>query len=348
MTPFLSIIIAHRNEPGNLLETIQSIRATTPLEPVEIIVVDDASTGFISESQLNGDANHVTGDVSRPKNLRLFVNSRRRGLSTCRDYGSKRSDATWLMFTDAHMRFQPGWYENFMAHAVTADPKTLFNGPYFYHRDSPQNHTHTIWGADVSFYHQSRTLPGTLKLLGIIPRPERPPCLAGEENNPFEIPAVIGANYFIRRDFFRLLGGTPCFVNWCGAFEWVLSVKTWLAGGRVLLLPDVRVHHILYPTGAGENGYGKETSQSELLYNKLAGAFQVMPAEMFQQLLEALPMDPGSDTVIGARALLEQWGEHLAYWRNYFLTRVQQRDIDWLCGKFDLDHPLDICARTHY
>lgn len=337
MNPLLSVIIAHRNEPEHLIDTVRSIRETAPAGEVEILVMDDAS-----------DPVHRPGITHAVAKFDCtFLESKeRKGHAAIRTAGANCARAPWLLFTDAHMFFEPGWFEAFKRHAEICGAQTLLCGPYIACRDNKDNIENIFWGARFNFFGPCRSGRGA-EILDYLPLRERPEFAPGEKNTAFEVPSVIGANYFMARDWFRRIGGLSGFIHWTGTDEWMLAVKTWLCGGRVMLMPNVCLRHILYPTGKrsidGSEGYGKEMNRGQLLYNRLAAAYQVMPPEMFNGFLDCLPMDRASEPMETALTLLQERQEQLDGLRLRTQTAFVH-SIDWLCDKFDLLHPVDIGA----
>lgn len=347
MTPILSIIIAHRNEPEHLEATVRSIRETSEKGWVEIIVIDDYSDSPPDPVKLDSNLGLMRTDWGKwpiePSNIRIFRSPTRQGHACQRQFGASVASGQWLMFTDAHMSFEIGWFEAFVKHVQEADhSQTLFCGPYIACRDSEHNIEATYWGARFKFYAPFGE-PGQIEILTNTALSDRPEFEPGRENDPFEAPSIIGANYFLQADWFKTIGGLNGFVHWTGTDEWMLSVKTWLCGGRVLVLPDVRVRHILYKTGHGQTGYGKEMNKGQLLFNKLSAAYQVFPPELFENFMECLPVNHCGDVMQTALQMLQERQEQLDYWRRKTQSAFKH-DIDWLVDKFGINHPLDIGA----
>jgi hypothetical protein len=126
----------------------------------------------------------------------------------------------------------------------------------------------------------------------------------------------------------------------------MLSVKTWLFGGSVRIIPDVRLRHVLHPTGQGANGYGKNMSKSDLLFNKLSGAYQIFPSHIYQPFLSALPRDDNKEAFTDALRRITAQRDELERANSYFMRNVE-RDHDWLCSRFQLFHPADIGAAQY-
>lgn len=329
----LSVIIAHRNEPDRLVKTIKSIRETSPLAEVEIVVVDDASLcGSVP------DGASVLQDASTKQNIKFFSTPKRHGHAWCRNFGASHADGEWLLLTDAHMIFEPRWFEHFKAHAEASDGKTLFCGPFIASRaeiERAGNEPPIYWGAKHFFWEHGHGWD----LMGIEPLPE-PACPVGLSS--WEVPAVIGANYFLRKEWFDRIGGLHCFHGW-SIDEWPLSVKTWLCGGQVRLMPNVRLRHVLHKSGIGPNGYGKEMDQGELLFNKLSAAIQVLSPGVYNKFVAGLPMSKKSPVLGKAFSMLAEYSERLHFWHQH-MRGVMVYDHDWLCDRFDLNHPEDIGA----
>jgi glycosyltransferase involved in cell wall biosynthesis len=332
VTPFLSIVIACWNEPENLAATIQSIDDTAEGFPIEIIIVDDGSSRPFDWPSILRSSFHIVP----------LYNAQRKGHAACRQMGSETAAGEWLLFTDAHMVFEMGWFEAFKIQTQHHDSKTLFGGPYVFsriewEREQPRRRPELYHGA--RFYYWERD-GDALDILGYKPRgaPENSPG-----NWPFEVPCVIGANYFLRRDWFQTIGGLKTFYGWSGMDEFMLSVKTWLFGGSVKIIPDVRLRHVLHPTGRGFTGYGKEMSKTELLYNKLAGAFELFPQYLYDQFLSALPRDGKEQAFQEALAMMAERREQLNAAADYF-AHNSTRGHEWLCSRFKLYHPADVRA----
>ncbi|SRR6266487_3936326 len=334
---FLSILIACRNETQHLIETIRSIRQTVPSDKIEIIVVDDASVPTIDSAALDKAA-------PGPPPTLLITLPTRRGVADARHIAAQRAHSNWLLLTDSHMIFEPGWLQAFeRAAATTPDPtRTLFCGPFLasctqFEDSIPRHDPVDFW--DTHFYYWLRKPAGDVEILTWRSVSRAPPA----DSNPYEVQCVNGANYFCTRDWFLHVGGLPCFLGWCGISELFLSMKTWLAGGSVRLIPDLRLRHILHKTNLGQNGYGKDTGHEQLLYNKLAAAYQLFPEQLYHQFVGALPCGRNDERLTWALRKLDARRDELDYWRRY-VARHLVHDHDWLCAKFDLDHPADLGA----
>ena len=276
--------------------------------------------------------------------VRVFHTTNRSGHSACRQLASTISTCEWLLFTDAHMEFEPRWFESFAIQTDLHDSKTLFCGPFIsttpeWEREGqPPN---IFWGARLYYWERNGEALDVLSYKPIA----RPPEI-DKVGWSFEVPCVIGANYFIRRDWFEAIDGLKCFYGWSAQDEFMLSLKTWLFGGTVKLIPDVRLRHVMHRTGVGPTGYSKTMQRGELLYNRLSTAYQIFPEHTYRPFLTALPTTGDDDTFELALRMITERREALDAARCYF-TRNIRRGHEWLCKKFDLFHPLDLSAAQY-
>lgn len=318
----LSAIIAHRNEFPNLADTVDSIRDTSPRSDVEIIVVDDAS-----------DPPHKRGERYRRLDVDQFIaEPERRGHSYCRTIGAEHAAGEWLLLTDAHMRLDSGWWER-LASNIGSDRISdgdLLCGPYLACNESGKLEG-TFHGARFFFWEER---DGKLDCVCIHPLPfeERPEI--------FEVPAVIGANYVLSRKHFQSLGGLRGLWGWSCCDEWLLSVKTWLTGGRVLLDPHFRLRHLLFPPAPADKDSPRQMTKAEQIANRLSAAYQVLSESDWCAFVQNWPVPHTDPVMIEALRRFELVRDELPQARPEYLPH----DTDWLCAKFDLHHPADLGA----
>lgn len=343
--PLLSIVIAVRNEQDNLLATLATIRATSPRDSVEIIVCDDASDPPIDPVKVEPALSENRIAVSTGRSFNRFIQFPiRHGHAYCRHYAAIASKGEWLMFTDAHMVFPKGWWETWKKHLPALGERDLACGSYVSLSPLPKleewHSTPTtldgVFGGARFYYYEAKSKERRFELdvIGMEFLPE------GLPDGMREVPCVVGASYFIRREWFIEFGGLQGLTGW-STDEWLLSVKTWLCGGRVLLLPDVTIGHINYKGEPGNTS--REMPRSDLLYNKLVMAFTTLPEDEFVPFVRYLPKQ--DDAVLPALVKLEDNRPALTTIRNANLKRFK-RDTLWLCGKFGIAHPADLGAEN--
>jgi len=276
----LSIIIPCLDDPA-LGDTIRSIvRTTDPAWPVRVIVVDDASKKAVCRDCLQKEFPRL--------NLAVIRKTERQGCAASRQIAANRAATDWLLFTDAHMRFTKGWYQAFCEAAQSADPKTLLCGTYI-SRSGAETYA-PIGGSEFFFFREQSFTGSGVRMMEHDPLPEPYPAPAS-----YEVPCAIGAAYFISRDWFNALRGFEGLKGY-GSDEPFLSIKSWLAGGSVRVMRDVRIEHLHQGRAASERD-----SKTLMLYNKLFMLQTLFPAWMN----DAIALMPQVDAETFQDALFE-------------------------------------------
>ncbi len=257
----LSIIITALNEdPAELNATIASIRDTAG-DAVEVVVVDDMSS---------------TPVAVEDKDTIVIHNRFRCGVGPSRHIGACRASCDWLLITDSHMRFAPGWLDAFeqrdlfcseLVNDNDLDLRTVYCGCCitlnWQNMDLAQAKSR-YYGAELNVYGTDRNVAGKMQVFEAVWIPkERWP------EDEAAIPVVMGACYFVSQEWFLTL--SPCrYLKTWGQDETMLSVKSWLAGGAVRLLRYVEIGHRF------------QVSEAEFRKMKLAGeAKTVQPRKPF-------------------------------------------------------------------
>lgn len=298
-TPLLSVVIPCLDDPS-ILDTVASIRETAPLD-VQIVVVNDSSTINLGWHILKHSPNVV-----------VVENRNRIGSGPSRHLGALYAAGEWLLHTDSHMRFTPGWLQQ----ALEAITHTEHD-----ERATGQSIGSTVFCAtmialEADGSEHGRYAGATLNVLGQDPGmvgDHYPGAKGGQQvfeanwltNKPehgAEIPCVMGACYFVQRDWYLALSPHRFLRSW-GKEEEMLSVKTWLAGGKVRYLATVEIGHIF--RGAKER-VPYEIPQSHLLYNKLFCLWTLLPKELRTRLIEELGRTEPTVHLERAKALIAQ------------------------------------------
>lgn len=149
----VSVVVPTRNEAAHVAPFLAGI----PPE-VELVVADAGEDGT--------DAMFLQQRPARTRVLRSHG-----GIPTARNLGAAAATGDWLVFTDADVRFEPGYFDR-LAQGVAGD---AFYGPK--HTTAP-------------YARYSRAFRGAQRVLHAV-----------------GIPAASGSNMGIRRDVFQKLGG---------------------------------------------------------------------------------------------------------------------------------------------
>lgn len=301
----LSIVIASYNDNDQLAATVASIRATAGEGP-EIVVVDDCSVRPI---------NFIP-------NVKLVRNSRRIGCGPSRFVGAMKAVGEYLLICDSHMRFASGWYEAAM---TKLRPKVLHCGRCLglgkdMNVDAPEG---AYSGATWNFCGPDRAFPRLNQVLECV-------WAAEQEGDDYEIPAVMGAIYFLQREWFIQMNPLRHLHLW-GGDEQELSLKAWLSGGEIRLLKSVRVGH-LFRQGQVSNSF---VMPHHVMYNKLLVAHTCLPPEMATRLQNK--MQRNLQYGIALKNLRDDW--HLIETERAYNERIFTRSFQWLLDKFKLPFP---------
>lgn len=306
----ISVIIPTLNESNAILnKTIESIIDTTPDKEIEIIVVDDCSDNPVI---LN----------SRIKNKVIFQENKfkvRLGAAQSKHIGVCLSSKKYIYLTDAHVLFEKGWYEEALK-SLENHPETLWCGSCLgLSKDkfdlSKYNGKYT--GADLFLYDEKdkNILDGKWTKEKL------------HENN-YDISCVMGANYFMHKNWFFKIRGYGDLKAW-GSEEPCISIKSWLAGGQVKINKNVRMGH-MFRDSAPYITYSKD-----ILYNKIRIAKTFFSNDLGNKLIQTLEYNPNFSDAMN---MINQHQFIISEYKNYY-TSLFTKNIEWLCQKFNIQIP---------
>lgn len=308
----LSIIITALNEFWKEVDdTIESFRKTAG--DIEIILVDDCSS-----TPLN----------PKDKTVKVIHNQHRCGVGPSRTIGALAATGTHLLITDAHVRATPGWYQAALAR-IDARPKTVHCacciGIDSKNLD-PLTSRNIYEGGTINVFGKDKHNPALNQVFEAVwlPREQAP-------QDDEEIACCMGACYFVPRDWFLHLDPLSHLRSW-GEDEIMLSVKSWLAGGDVRYMKNVRIGHRFR---LSNEKVPWEITLGHRSYNKLFA-------------IETL-CDPAIATSLQGRINTQMNGSELdsgmkLFKADYYLAaqereknkRLFTRTFGWLAKKFNL------------
>lgn len=290
----LTIVIPCNNDTAECRLTVKSIRETSPPDEVEIIVIDD---GSFSPFEIEG------ADVVR--------HSTRAGAGASRHCGISLAQSPYVLLTDSHMRFEPGWYD-FAMPRIWDRPTTLHSAVCCGFTSD-----HPPFGVpDGKYYGANIDLK---KFDGV---------WAQEREDDAELPCMMGAGYFIPRDWYLKLGGLQFLRSW-GSEEMMLSLKTWLAGGEVRLLKDVHLWH-KFRTKREKPPY--KILIWHTIYNQVFMIQTMFPPDIAKRLMQNLRWD--TNRQLAEKGVRDDWNIVVA--QQVYNRKIFTRDFEWLCKKFGL------------
>lgn len=278
----LSVVVPHVNEPDELNLTIRSIRETVG-DAVEIVVVDDASANV---------PNIVGAD-------KVIFNKERCGTGPSRHIGAEAATGTHIMVTDCHVRFTPDWLhevEQAFEAQYSPEGKVICGSCIQLDDDNMdlKKATGAYHGATFNFFGPDKRKPGATQILESV-------WLNKKDEQCYETPSLMGACYFMRRDWYLNLAPHRYLRTW-GSEETALALKTYLAGGAVYQVNSIRIGH-KFRKNPKKLPFSLRVK--DVIYNKLFIAFTCLPEEYATALMKKFPRD--TDFNLAYQALRENW-----------------------------------------
>ena len=263
----LSIVVISRNEGEWLRRTIDGLHETLPADS-EIVVVDDESGMGVARARNHG-ASKTTGDV--------------------------------LIFADAHMRFQPCWWQPVVERAL--QPGTGAAAPAVGDIDHPGR-----FGYGFTFDSPDLV----------------PQWFQKSADAPFQAPILPGCCLAMPREVFCRTGGFDGGLKSRGGIDAETGVRMWLQGYESWIVPESRVWH-LFRTSAPF-----PVRRAEVIHNRLRLAYLHFNPERIEKVRQALAADPAFEQA-EKLAAESDWPQ-----RREQLLRTRVHDDCWLFHKFGI------------
>lgn len=208
MSPAVTIVIPAHNEAHRLRETILAIEDTADV-PYEVIVVDDASTDGCAALLADEDHQHV----------RLVRSPVPLGVAGARNRGAEEARAPILLFMDAHCYPRPGSLSA-LRRALYGVGRGMVVPEITVHGDpSASGYGMTLAGPDLT-----------------------PTWLPRLRDTPYPVPIGCGCVQMCFRTWFEQVGRYDHMRTY-GVEDLELSLRSWLLGGPVLVVPRASVAH---------------------------------------------------------------------------------------------------------
>ncbi|KAI1242821.1 hypothetical protein IHE44_0000373 [Lamprotornis superbus] len=235
--PTASIIICFHDEAwSTLLRTVHSIMDTTPKAFLkDIILVDDLSQQGRSHFSVWPLKSALSEYISKLDGVKLIRSNKRLGVIRGRMLGAARATGDVLIFMDSHCECQKGWLEPLLArlssnrNSVISPVIDVIDWKTFQYYHSVGLHRGVFdWKLD---FHWE-------------PVPEHEEKVRQSPISPIRSPAVAGAVVAMDRHYFQNTGAYDSDMTMWGAENLELSIRTWLCGGSVEIIPCSRVGHV--------------------------------------------------------------------------------------------------------
>ena len=311
----LTIIMPCLNEGEEVRNTIESIYETFDSKQIQIIVIDDYSDNTVS---LDG--------IKDFKDVIKIRNKQRQGVDKCRQMGGEMTQTPYLFIIDAHLRFvKDKWLEK-IEECLEREPQTVFCTTCLglgYGTMDLNKVKGKYYGANILFLD-----PNAPKSR------ESRECLEckwkkKEDQIEYIVPSILGASYFMRKDWFDYIGGFRGLEMW-GSSEILISLKSWMAGGKCKIRTDLEIGHKF------RSNSPFTTFISFLYYNKIYICDVLdFPKELKDKILNALPHNVNYKKAI---ELAEKNKEEIEKEKEYYRS-IFKKDIYQVCEELNIKIP---------
>ncbi|XP_075684734.1 polypeptide N-acetylgalactosaminyltransferase 15 [Rhinoderma darwinii] len=229
--PTASVIISFHNEAwSTLLRTVHSVLDNSPKNILkEIILVDDLShQGHLKTA--------LSEYVSRISGVKLIRSNKRLGVIRGRMLGAARATGEILVFMDPHCECHPGWLEPLLSRIM--NNRNCIVSPVL----------DVIDWRTFKYYHSTDLRQGVFDWnldFHWVTLSESDQKVRQSPIVPFRTPVVPGCVIAVDRHYFQNIGAFDTFMNVSGVENIELSIRVWLCGGSVEIIPCSRVGHLL-------------------------------------------------------------------------------------------------------
>lgn len=313
--PELTCIIPFQNEGSEIERTVANIRGTAGYN-VKIILIDDASTE-------DYDYKWVADNYD----CQFIHNSENLGVAGSRDLGVKQCDTEYFVLLDGHMRFYHNDWHLELLKALKENPNCIVTANTIVMSYDKETKTYTnedgikgrnVFGSYGAYVNMSE--PGW-EFTG----KWTPKILEGYSSKDKIIPisCCMGAVYSTSVQFWNKIGGLQGLKKY-GSDEPLMSIKTWLAGGKVLLIKDWGVGH-LYRSSSPYKVPLKTLDQNHLYLINLF----CKDKEDIERYENNLRKRIGDNRFDLAKIEFEKQRESLEDFKKHFYDEVAVHDLNW-------------------
>jgi glycosyltransferase involved in cell wall biosynthesis len=295
MQPDISFAIPARNEGPRLAETIHAIaRARTTAARVEFVIADDASTDD-TEGYLRAAAPEL---LREPRiDIKVARLDTRRGVPGARNHAASLASGEILFITDAHVRLSRGWDAAVFEHLR---PNRIIAG--------------TITEEHTPFVGYGCRL--VVPFMGTYWNKEK-------VERPVAVQIAACPATALERRLFHEIGGYDPGMRIYGAAEPEFSVRAWLHGAQIMMVPQIQVQHRFKPKAERLEFLSEvrpfmvhNSIRFGLLYLSQAGSLQMLRyySRKFPQVFQAAIQMVARSDVWRRRSVLQRRRRHGFEW----------------------------------
>jgi len=284
----ISVVIITRNEGTELRATVDDLRRTLPKTKRELIVVDDAST------------DGSTACLAAWPDVRL-LRTDGVGVANARNVGASHAGGDVILFCDAHMRLPSRWWRALIEPLESR--RVGAAAPGVYSLTEPERRGFGLYLSGPDLHARWNHKPG---------------------RRPAPAAVLPGCFLAMRRDVFAATGGFDCGMRQLGGNDNELSLRLWLLGYELLIVPGIEVGHLFRTT------IPFDATWAAVVHNRLRTAFVHFGRERIERVVHALRAYKSFPT--GLAMTIE--GDTFA--RRAHLLAERRRTDDWFFEFFGM------------
>jgi GT2 family glycosyltransferase len=286
----ISVVIISRNEGAELEATVRALTRTLPRRCRELIVVDDGST----DDSMAFLRAHREVRVVRASGI---------GVANARNLGASHATRDAILFCDAHMRMPANWHRKLLEPLET--PSVGAVAPGIYSVTQPKRRGFGLYLSGPDLRARWKPHPGPA---------------------PAPVPILPGCFLAMRREVFEATGGFDPGMRQLGGNDNELSLRLWLLGYELLVVPAVEAGHLF------RTRIPFDATWAAVVHNRLRTAFVHFRQERIARVVDALRAYEAFPSGLAMTA--GAGGDVFA--RRALLHSQRRRSDDWFFEAFGL------------
>lgn len=310
-----TVCMTFKNECDEVGKTCKSIRDTAGYD-VDIIVLNDCSDPTYDYEK----------DLKR-YGVKYYESDERLGSSGGKELCVQLCETPYFILLDAHCRFYtPNWLE--IATEIMERPESkntiyccccqYFSNDYDHMSDKHMKAYGSYFDYNIkSIFSVKWNLYNFSEI---------------SNNEPFDIPSILGANYICSKEYWNYLGGYKGLMLY-GREEPFISTKCLMAGGKVKCIPSIRTGHKC----RNNDTQPYNCFTYEVMHNEMVIAYICTP-ELFDRLMRVWEKIYSFDPMafMNAKNLFNSHKKELNKFRDEFnkIKVLSHKDVDQINSEF--------------